>query len=151
MQHAPGQLALDFGQSGYEFEQKGQTEITPTALASACQRAQISPFIILDIPVTPSLTECVRQLCLRNAFAAQVINAAPTVSILATGLADFYDQDQYLNILLADLSADRSMSAMARRMWYEGARLLDNGISDLGDVLSYLGTALFTANPDQDI
>ncbi|MBI3959820.1 MAG: hypothetical protein HY328_13500, partial [Chloroflexi bacterium] len=179
-----GSLALDVGADdfGYRsasrgsskagsrggFDSSASLELTPRELGNALRRAGAEPFVILDTPAPGSVTEWVRQLCLRNAFAGEWAQNEPPPGILATGMGFQEEQSRIYEVLLEMLPQGVTFQALTRRIWQQAAgdrrleearrydpnsRLRSGGVerirntSDLPGYFSYVSAALFTGDP----
>jgi hypothetical protein len=142
-----GHVFLDFG-GGY-----GSSEAQATAkdLAAAISRAGRPPLVILDVPAPPGDTERVRQLCLRNAFAAELAQMAPVAAIVGTGLGDPDEQLEVSGRLVEGLAAGAPLGEIVRAIRRQARERWD--VADpalLQRLLPFVGTALFSA-PTQDL
>lgn len=116
---------------------------------------QIRPLVILDVPRPPVISEAVIQLLLRNAFASDIYRMGKASAVLATGLAHLYEKEPLVKILTSSLAHGETLGdtvrlIRSRTLDYLGR--LNRGQFDapqtLGMILGYIGTALFTHNPN---
>ncbi|MFN2165215.1 MAG: hypothetical protein ACK2U9_03020, partial [Anaerolineae bacterium] len=117
-----------------------------------------SPLIVLDVPAPPAGSERLRQLFLRNAFAAEwsaYAHALPA-AVLATGLGDSRQQERLIESLANLLREERSIGEIAVELRGQvaaqdlGSRgLRSGGLRGLTDLLPFAGTALFTDRPER--
>jgi tetratricopeptide (TPR) repeat protein len=129
-------LLLDFGASVGD-------------LASILLDSRTKPLVILDVPAPPGTSERVRQLCLRNTFAAQLAEKS-SLDVLATGLGDPRQQTRLLDTLVWGLGHEwpiveiaRSITQLATEVHPLDAWANSEPPPSLESVLPFLGTALF--------
>ncbi len=121
-----------------------------------------SPLVVLDVPAPPVTGERLRQLFLRNAFAAEWTNSnsAPPAAILGTGLGGRELQDELVTLLIGLLRDARPVGAMAREIQAHAKLRLSRAAVDSRSsfgrsltaqpsVASLASTALFTDRPEQ--
>lgn len=141
--------ALDFGRRGFYKEQS--RDFTARNLISTLGRVRGAPLIILDAPSTPSLADNVRQLCLRNAFATELLEHPAVSAVIATGLADLYQVDEApVELLVPALADGRPICEGVSRMWQTAATRINWEAKDealFANLLAFAGTALFTREP----
>lgn len=148
--------------------QPATLDLTPTEMGSLISKVGLAPFVILDTPAPSSVTEWVRQLCLRNAFAGEWCQKEAPAGILATGMGYQEEQTRFYEILLDALPTGTSLGDLVQRIWQQGqddpkladverydpdnqlrrlqiSRLRDT--RDLPRYLIYASTALFTGDP----
>ncbi|MBX3001463.1 MAG: ATP-binding protein [Caldilineaceae bacterium] len=176
-----GALSLDVGADNFSYRQSSRAfskasdrgfgpssdlGLTPREIGNALRRADVVPFVILDTPAPGSVTEWVRQLCLRNAFAGEWTQGEPPAGILATGLGYEEEQRRIYEILLETLPEGISYQDLIGRIWAQAAedrqvedlrrspsyRRGGSGMQlrstyDLPPFLVYAGAALFTGDP----
>jgi hypothetical protein len=102
---------------------------------------------VLDPRQAPSLSETLRQLRYRNAFAARLANLGPGPAVLATGLGRLaLDQPRQMeDALIAAISGGRTLGAIAAIL----RRQAPPGATSLEEVLGPLATALFCRDPEE--
>ncbi len=118
--------------------------------------------MILDVPAPPVYSERLRQLFLRNAFAAEWASAtsAPPTAILGTGLGGQELQDELAGQLIELLRAGRPVGEMARTLQAQARLRLTRPAVDSRSsfarslvaqpaVASLASAALFTDRPEQ--
>ncbi|HXF64533.1 MAG TPA: hypothetical protein VNK95_23080, partial [Caldilineaceae bacterium] len=141
-------VALDLG-SQRLVKSAGPAGLAATGLAGALGRCATPPLVILQIPSVPSDHEQVRQLCLRNAFAQELIELAPRISLLGIGLGDGQSQLEQAEMLVAGFAEGQPVEALARRMWETSVQSQTLDAPRLDRLLAFLGAALFTHDPTQ--
>ena len=178
-----GSLSLDVGADDFayrstsrglskganqSYDSSAGLELSPRELGNTLRRAGAEPFVILDTPAPGSVTEWVRQLCLRNAFAGEWAQAEPPPGILATGMGFREEQSRIYEVLLETLPQGISFQNLTRRIWDQAAgdgrleevrrydpnnRLRSAGVgrmrntNDLPGYFSFASAALFTGDP----
>lgn len=142
-----GGSVLDFGSvlQGAKGSELFSTASLARILGSPA--ALLRPVVVLDVPRPRGMTECLRQLCLRNAFAADLLRQRYAPAIVATGLADPLQQQVLQSALAEAFAAGRSLDevcgAVRKRLlgdrgWHPEFHPMD---------ALPLGTALFTFDP----
>ncbi|MBP8294275.1 MAG: hypothetical protein KAX65_15975, partial [Caldilineaceae bacterium] len=124
----------------------GMSKAAPTSLVAADLRqifgdGGVAPLLILDPPAPPGLSERVRQLCLRNAFAAELANSGACAGVLATGLGDAGQQERLARGLVQGVAERWPLVDMLRQIW-----MLHEPTTALGALLPFVGAALFATD-----
>jgi hypothetical protein len=97
---AGSDLFLQFGSD----VDRSATAFTASHLATVLKSASSktpAPLVIVETPRPPSLDEALRQLVLRNVFAAQLYLFGRFPAVIATGLGNPFEQ-QRLSVMVAD-------------------------------------------------
>ena len=128
----------------------GMRKMAPAALTASDLRrvfsaGSVAPFLILDPPAPRGLSERVRQICLRNAFAAEVAAGGVCTALLATGLGDARQQEEIARALVAGV-AERQTPGAIWRVLQEGAVRAGAADARLEALLPFAGAALFAAD-----
>jgi tetratricopeptide (TPR) repeat protein len=106
---------------------------------------ELPPLVILDPPRPPSVVEAVRQLFLRNAFAADLFRLSHAPLLLGTGLGRPEALETLIGTVIAMIAAGHSLGAVAdliRRSAEEPDQ------RELEGLLYLAGTALFAHDPE---
>jgi hypothetical protein len=146
-------LFLDFG--GEQFAKRRLARLTAKEVGFALREAGAAPLVILDIPAPPSITERLRQLCLRNAFAAELAASEAPPAILCTGLGEGMRQVKLTDALLQGLADARPIGEIARFIWSLAREIPppdfweEDSNGRIDEILPLLGTALFAQDPEQ--
>ncbi|MDT8306780.1 MAG: hypothetical protein RRC07_12660 [Anaerolineae bacterium] len=141
-----GHVFLDFA-GGFGSQ---QTQVTAKDMAVALSRSGRAPLVILDVPAPPGETERVRQLLLRNAFAAELAQMAPVMAIIGTGLGDPDEQLEVSGRLVEGLVNNVPVGEIVRGMRQRARERWDAADPNLFlRLLPFVGTALFTADPQR--
>jgi hypothetical protein len=145
-----GKVTITGDVSGRDYVSRGIPDtLSVSELSKMIDSLDRSPLVVLDVPTPQAMTERLRQLFLRNAFAAEWASFAPPAAILATGLADPPQQGDFVEALASQLRAQQAIGEIASAI-----RNLSRGES-LGskrlrrEVLPFVCTALFTDQPEQ--
>ncbi len=132
---------------------KGATDqLTPREIGSALLQSESPPLLILQIVAQAYPHELVRQLCLRNALAADLAAFERLPAILCTGLATGRTARRLNMRLVETLAASQSIGQVARAIWMEGAQVFayeSDREPQADSWLPLLGTALYTHDPEQ--
>ncbi len=104
--------------------------------------------VILDVLTPPGETEQVRQLLLRNAFAATLFNMLPGVSVLGIGLAEPYQSQRMIDRLIGSIGDGHSVGEIANEL-----RAMSPNAQDFDGIeaIASRGVALFTQNPENHL
>ena len=144
-----GEVYLDFaGESGRK-SLKGRSELDVfsayawSILFKSLPTYAPRPTIILDVPRPPGLTETLRQLFLRNAFAHNLFQLGNTSAVLATGLGNDRIQKKIDHTLIEAYAEGYSVGDIANKI---RNRAKESHLSN-EDKLAFIGTALFTNDP----
>jgi hypothetical protein len=128
-------------------------------LRSSMRKSQSAPLLVLDPPAPGTLPERVRQLCLRNVFAADLAEREAAAAIICTGLGHDAAQQQLTETLAEGWVSGRPIGEIVQRMRRralassapeQDGRSPDSGTS-LQNLLPFVGTALFAADPWQGL
>ena len=120
---------------------EGAAELSVSALSELVyqlMRGGSLPLLILDVPLPTTLSEALRALSARNSLAHQLMSLGAVQALLATGLADPYDQIEILGGVIDGLSAGLDVAEVTRRV--HRGRPADAG--DVRTALAFAGTAL---------
>jgi hypothetical protein len=125
----------------------GMSKAAPRPLGTAdlvkvFDEGGVAPLLILDPPAPPGLSERVRQLCLRNAFAGELATRGACAAILATGLGDAAQQERLARNLVKSVAEQWPLLDMLRQIWMSG-----EATTALSALLPFVGAALFVAEP----
>jgi hypothetical protein len=125
----------------------GMSKAAPRPLGTAdlvrmFDEGGVAPLLILDPPAPPGLSERVRQLCLRNAFAGELATRGACAAILATGLGDAAQQERLARSLVKSVAERWPLLDMLRQIWMMG-----ESTTALSALLPFVGAALFVAEP----
>jgi hypothetical protein len=141
--------ALYFG--GSRFSKGISSEFTARGLANALHGMRGAPLLILDVPAASELSENVRQLCMRNALAAELANHDHVSAVIASGLADSYRVEKAPIELLVPALADRlPVRDVVSQLWQIAAGQIDWSNDEqllLAHLLPFAGTSLLTREP----
>jgi hypothetical protein len=118
-----------------------------TLLKSIATRAPL-PTVVLDVPQPPSITEAIRQLVLRNVFAAQLFTFGALPSILATGLIAPQFQRQLSHRLIQGLADRLSPGDLATCVRTNDLPDFDPWLPE--HMIGTAAVALFAQDPDLD-
>ena len=120
--------------------------VSARRLDSVMATRETLPLVVLDVPAPAARSELLRQLVLRNAFAAEwtVSSRVPPAAILATGLAGSESRYLLIRQLVQLLSEELPIGEVATRI---RGLYLDNRAEF--PPISSVGTALFTVRPEQ--
>ena len=161
------QAALVFGSRRDDVAQSRDFPERPPAMPAGelswvLAGLEPAPLVILDVPAPPVYSERLRQLFLRNAFAAEWASAtsAPPTAILGTGLGGQELQDELAGQLIELLRAGRPVGEMARTLQAQARLRLTRPAVDSRSsfarslvaqpaVASLASAALFTDRPEQ--
>ncbi len=141
-------LVLDFGDE--RFTSKDEARLTSSDIVRALYDQSTAPLLILQIVGSPSATELVRHLCLRNAFASELAAKARGVTILGTGLARGDGAQRLTEQIVTELADGLSIGSIVRGLWKGG--ITEQGGPDLihnRTAVPLLGTVLFAHDPDE--
>jgi hypothetical protein len=105
---------------------------------------ELPPLVILDPPWSPSPVERVRQLFLRNAFAADLFQLGHAPVVLGTGLGRGEKLESLIETVLGMLARGETVGAVAD----EFRRSAPPGAATLDDILHPAGTALWAYDPE---
>ena len=114
---------------------------------------QLRPIVILDIARPPGISEIVRQLLLRNTFASGLIRLGGISAIVATGLGTIADETNLNQLLIKQVAAGEPIGFAVkdiRKLAFQVPSMSDKSEvspESLEEIVSFLGTALFTTNP----
>ena len=126
--------------SSYQSPNTGS--LSPKEVGLALQCMQHAPLFILDPPAPPGDSERLRQLCLRNAFAAELAQTERPPTILGVGLGETgYEQQELAQTIAELLVRGEPIGAVVSHLRRK-VRTFDS------DILTFAGAALFTNNPD---
>jgi tetratricopeptide (TPR) repeat protein len=127
------------------------SDFSARKLTSALGDMRGAPLIILDAPAAPDPSENMRQLCLRNAFAVELIDHNHVSAVIATGLADPYRVRRAPVELIAEALAEkRPARDVVSQLWQTAAAQTDWNEDERGlldHLLPFAGTALFAREP----
>lgn len=119
------------------------SRLSPREIGLALQRVHHTPLLILDPPAPPGDIERLRQLCLRNAFAAELARTERPPTILGVGLGETgYEQQALAQTIAERLARGETIGAVVSNL----QRAILDGQHD---ILAFAGAALFTADPDR--
>jgi hypothetical protein len=104
----------------------------------------LPPLVILDPPWPTTLTEGVRQLFLRNAFASELFRLGHAPVILGTGLGHARTLESVLRTIITRLVGGSPVGEVADLI----RRLASTTNVPLDDLLQPAGTALFAHDPE---
>jgi hypothetical protein len=116
--------------------------LTATTLGWLIPRELPAPLVIVDVPAPPGKHEGVKQLLLRNAFAAEAMAVGTVRALLATGLARYGRQHRLYETLVGGLAAGCDVGELAAAV-----RRLAGETDALDDALAFCATALFARTP----
>lgn len=118
--------------------------LTATALDRLIPRNLPAPLVLLDVPAPKGRREAVRQLLLRNVFAAELSAVGTAPAILATGLAADERQRALYATVIGALRVGRDVGDVRAAI----AALADVGSEPaLADRLAFTAAALFARRP----
>jgi len=121
---------------------------TTTRLARALQSAGQPVTLLLDIAGTPNLTENLRMLLLRNAFASQVFQLAVVRGILGVGFAGDLERMPLTKMMLSALLKNGPEDALHALRVASSSTIRSSPPQDLFVVLPRLAAALWMHRPD---
>ena len=129
-------------------------------LRSSMRKPQSAPLLVLDPPAPGTLPEKVRQLCLRNAFAADLAEREAAAAIICTGLGHDVAQQQLTETLAEGWVSGRPIGEIVQRMRRRAlasaapeqeTNTSPDSETSLQNLLPFAGTALFAADPWQGL
>ncbi|HEX8536255.1 MAG TPA: hypothetical protein VF664_02235, partial [Cystobacter sp.] len=142
-----------------ELQQQSNTmpedseELTPSLLASVLYKLpfrRLRPLVVLDIERPRGITEMLRQVFLRNVFAAELFSLGVCSAVLCTGLADFELDEEMTGILVTNLMGGESLGTISQRLRQVALKVIGSGGSGdvpLEAILGPASTALFATDP----
>ena len=143
--------ALFFG--SVQYGEESGADFNPVDLAGLLNKMRGAPLIILDPPATGSRREDVHQLCLRNAFCAQLIGHSHVSGVIATGLVDFYALDWTwppIDFIIDSLANRAPLREFFIKLWDRMEAIIQRDLDDhdyFAALIAFGGTALFTCEP----
>jgi cellulose synthase operon protein C len=135
--------------------------VTASQMSALVAMLEPAPLVVLDTPAPPVTTERLRQLFLRNAFAADWATHAPPAAILGIGLGETrrQQQDRLVHRLIQLLRKQEPIGKIAQQIRREAdgsiltakpgsqGTMPSRGVPP--SLLPFAATALFTDRPEQ--
>jgi len=123
--------------------------LTPRSLdelLKSLPETDLKPLVVLDPHRPPARFEIVRQLFLRNAFAAELFRLGNAPLVLATGEHDGIETlDSSIGAVVEAVASGEPIGSIVNRI---RRSVPDNSGTPLDDLLHSVGTALFAHDPD---
>jgi hypothetical protein len=133
------ELSLQFAAT---HKQSYTTAFSPSLLGRLLHD---SPLVIVETPRSTSRDETIRQLLLRNAFAAQLFEHGELATVVATGLAGPAGQQALSDTLAAALAERVPPDELVQRLRQADPAGMASG--DLVELIPSAGIALFARDP----
>ncbi len=164
-----GVLYLDFGSGTDVHDMQSQTRgprgssrggpgedviFSVSSLANLLHQSASNappPLVVLDISTPPGQLELLRQLCLRNAYAAELFNKLNSQDILAAGFIDDEKKEDFYDMLVRGFAAGESIGRITRtlRRISSTKDYSPPGTPEFfSGVLPYVSIALFCETPE---
>ena len=145
-----GTAVLDFASDWAPGELPVEASMTPGRLTSPALdqllRGHVPrPIVILDPPAPRTVVEVANQLCLRNAFAADLFTLGNVRAVLGTGLARYESQARLYGLLVAGLASGATLGEVTnvvRRVAVEDPAKLEHLIAFAAPALFARSTAI---------
>lgn len=152
-----GGIYMDFAE-GNKQPWRGENIFSTSAVSNLINAVGFDrprPMLVLDVPRPPGLTEILRQLFLRNAFAGELFRLGKAPHILATGLGDHVSQRELCRTMVSLMASGESIGDIAKGIKMEGQirypYIADDPLCHspnfLQEIIPFYGTALFTQDP----
>jgi hypothetical protein len=149
MEARGGGCELDFGadpEGRYGKAVKGlpRDRLSSSALDHVFRGMMPKPIVILDLPATPSDSEALTQLFLRNAFAGELLALGNVEAVIATGLARYGAQEPIYSSLISGLARGTPLGEITTAI----RRIGSDSRGDVGEALAFTAVALFARRGD---
>jgi hypothetical protein len=128
-------------------------ELTPSLLCSVLSQLPAHsgrPVVVLDVARPRGITEQLRQVFLRNVFAAELFGLGFCSAVLCIGLAEVKFEGEMAEVLTTNLLSGESLGATSQRLRQVALKVIGSrGVEQvsLEEILGPASTALFAADP----